>query len=70
MSRVVDAIAGRLGQEEKGMLGVEDKVEWLLHIESSKGSRVMMTTSKTLGHDDETGRRENRDRVRVRHLLD
>lgn len=47
MSRVVDAIAGRLGQEEKGMLGIEDKVEWLLHIESSKGSRVRMTTSKT-----------------------
>lgn len=28
------------------MLGTEVKVEWLLHMESSKGSRVMITTSR------------------------
>lgn len=46
MSKIINAIAERLDQKDEGMLGIEGKIEGLLHTDSGQGKGSMATTSK------------------------
>lgn len=52
MSKRINATAEILDQEDKGMLGVEGKIEGLLHTDSGQGKRAMATHPSSLRHDN------------------